>query len=199
MTNRSNPEANRSVSDVVILRLSGKDSRRTSTSNISSTRRSKRRRLVVPLIAIAFFAVVPLLAQQQADRVKEIGGKFQCMCNCNQILTQCNHVGCTMSASMLKELGAMVNRGDSEDKITQTFVQEFGTTVYAEPPKSGFSLVAWLMPVFYFLIGASIVVFFINKWRKQAPAPAAVAPAGVHISPEAYERARSQADRDTED
>jgi cytochrome c-type biogenesis protein CcmH len=157
------------------------------------------RRAIVGLLLIAGFAVLPLLAQQQADRVKQVGGKFLCMCGCSQILTQCNHVGCTVSSSMLKELGAMVNRGDSEDKITQTFVQEFGTTVYAEPPKSGFSLVAWLMPVFYFLIGAGIVVFFIMKWRKQAPAPAAVAPAGVHISPEAYERARSQADRDTED
>ncbi|HXH66233.1 MAG TPA: cytochrome c-type biogenesis protein CcmH [Candidatus Limnocylindrales bacterium] len=157
------------------------------------------RRRFAPLLLILVFAVVPLVAQQEVDRVKEVGGKFLCMCGCGQILTQCNHVGCTMSASMLKELGGMVKRGDSEDKITQTFVQEFGTTVYAEPPKSGFSLVAWLMPVFYFLVGAAIVVFFINKWRKQAPAPAAVAPAGVHISPEAYERARSQADRETED
>jgi cytochrome c-type biogenesis protein CcmH len=157
------------------------------------------RRRIAALLLIVAFAVLPLVAQQQADRVKEVGGKFLCMCGCGQILTQCNHVGCTMSASMLKELGAMVNRGDSEDKITQTFVQEFGTTVYAEPPKSGFSLVAWLMPVFYFLAGAAIVVFFLMKWRKQAPAPAAVAPAGVHSSPEAYERARSQADRETED
>ena len=199
MTNRSNSEASRSVPDDVILRLSGEDSRRISTSNVSPAFNSKRLRLLAALFVIAFFAVLPLLAQQQADRVKQVGGKFLCMCGCGQILTQCNHVGCTMSASMLKELGAMVNRGDSEDKITQTFVQEFGTTVYAEPPKSGFSLVAWLMPVFYFLAGAAIVVFFIMKWRKQAPAPAAVAPAGVHISPEAYERARSQANRETED
>jgi len=206
MTNHSNSDANRSVSNVVrgntsvvILSASDKDARRTSTSNFPSSSNSKRFRLPATLFAIALFAVLPLLAQQQADRVKEIGGKFQCMCGCGQVLTQCNHVGCTVSTSMLKELGAMVKRGDSEDKITQTFVQEFGTTVYAEPPKSGFSLVAWLMPVFYFLVGAAIVVFFINKWRKQAPAPAAVAPAGVSISPEAYERARSQADRDTED
>ena len=199
MTNRPHSESNRSTSGVVILRLSDKDSRRTSTSSVSSALGPKRVRLIAALLVIAFFAVLPLFAQQQADRVKQVGGKFLCMCNCGQILTQCNHVGCTVSTSMLKELGAMVKRGDSEDKITQTFVQEFGTTVYAEPPKSGFSLVAWLMPVFYFLIGAAIVVFFINKWRKQAPAPAAVAPAGVHISPEAYERARSQADRDTED
>ena len=192
MTNRPTPKP-------AILRLSDEDSRRTSTSSKSVTIRSKRRRLIAPLLVIAFLAVLPLLAQQQADRVKQVGGKFLCMCNCGQILTQCNHVGCTVSTSMLKELGTMVSRGDSEDKITQTFVQEFGTTVYAEPPKTGFSLVAWLMPGFYFLIGAAIVVFFINKWRKQAPAPAAVAPAGVHISPEAYERARSQADRETED
>src|SRR6202166_4790084 len=190
---------NRSVSDVVILRASDKDARRASTSSIASRLRAKLRRLLAPLLAIVFLAVLPLLAQQQADRIKQIGGKFQCMCGCGQILTQCNHVGCTVSTSMLKELGAMVSRGDSEDKITQALVQEFGTTVYAEPPKSGFSLVAWLMPIFYFLVGAAIVLFFINKWRKQAPAPAAVAPAGVHISPEAYERARSQADRDTED
>ncbi len=199
MTNRLHSDDNRSGSDVVILRASDEDARRTATSNYSTALRSKWRRLILPLIAIAFLAALPLLAQQQSDRAKQIGGKFQCMCSCSQVLTQCNHVGCTVSTSMLKELGAMVNRGDSEDKITQTFVQEFGTTVYAEPPKSGFSLVAWLMPVFYFLIGAAIVVFFINKWRKQAPSPAAVAPAGVHISPEAYERARSQANRDTED
>jgi len=192
MTNRSAPKP-------VILRLSDEDSRRTSSSNNEAPFRAKLCRLIAPLLALVLLAVLPLLAQQQADRVKEIGGKFQCMCGCNQVLTQCNHVGCTVSTSMLKELGTMVNRGDSEDKITQTFVQEFGTTVYAEPPKSGFSLVAWLMPVFYFLVGAAIVVFFIMKWRKQAPAPAAVAPAGVHISPEAYERARSQANRDTED
>lgn len=156
-------------------------------------------RRIAALLAVVVIASLPLLAQQQADRVKQIGGKFLCMCGCSQILTQCNHVGCTMSASMLKELGAMVSRGDSEDKITQTFVQEFGTTVYAEPPAHGFSLVAWLMPVAYFVIGAVIVVFVIAKWRKQAPAAPAMAPAGVTISPEALERARSQANRDTED
>src|ERR1700740_1894605 len=104
-------------------------------------------RRIAPLLLIVAFAVLPLFAQQQADRVKQVGGKFLCMCGCGQILTQCNHVGCTGASPMLKELGPMVSRGDPEDKITQTFVQEFGTTVYAEPPKTGFSLVAWLMPV----------------------------------------------------
>ncbi|HUL32332.1 MAG TPA: cytochrome c-type biogenesis protein CcmH [Candidatus Eisenbacteria bacterium] len=155
----------------------------------------------IPFLAILAIASLPLLAQKQADqtdRVKQIGGKFLCMCSCNQILTQCNHVGCTMSASMLKELGAMVNRGDSEDKITEAFVQEYGTTVYAEPPAHGFSLVAWLMPIFYFVVGATIVGFVIVRWRKIPPATPVIA-GGPQISPEILERTRSQADRDTED
>src|SRR5260370_21833402 len=172
---------NRSVPNVVILRLSDKDSRRTSTSNFPKSYNSKSLRLLAALCAIALLSVLPLLAQQQSDRAKQIGGKFQCMCSCNQILTQCNHVGCTVSTSMLKELGAMVNRGDSEDKITQTFVQEFGTTVYAEPPKSGFSLVAWLMPVFYFLIGSAIPALFINNWPNQVPPPPPLPPPALHL------------------
>jgi len=156
-------------------------------------------RILAPFLLICALAVLPLFAQQQADRVKQIGGKFLCMCGCSQILTQCNHVGCTMSASMLKDLGAMVARGDSEEKITADFVQQFGTTVYAEPPKSGFSLVAWLMPVFYFIVGAAIVLFVINKWRKQAPAAPAMAPAGSNFSVEALDRARAKANQETED
>src|SRR6202051_1192749 len=97
--------------------------------------------------------VSPLPAQPPSARARQIGGKFMCMCNCNQVLTQCNHVGCTTSTAMLKEVDQGVARGDSEDVLTQAFVQEFGTKVYAEPPKSGLSLVAWSLPSVYLLLG----------------------------------------------
>jgi cytochrome c-type biogenesis protein CcmH/NrfF len=164
----------------------------------------KRRSLFVLALVIGI-SVLPLVAQQQqADRVKAIGGKFQCMCGCNQVLTQCNHVGCTMSAAMLKNLSEWVNRGDSEATITQAFVQQFGTTVYAEPPKSGYSMVAWAMPAVYFVVGAALVLLVISKWRKRpqaatVDATAPVTAAGVKISQEAMERGRAQAARETED
>src|ERR1700722_896254 len=176
---------NRSVLKVVTLRLSDKvrcvhsggtgDSRRTSVQNRSTNFFSNRRRLIGPILALVLFAVLPLFAQQQADRVKQIGGKFMCMCGCSQVLTQCNHVGCTVSASMLKELDGWVGRGDSETAITSAFVQEFGTKVYAEPPKSGLSLVAWSLPSVYLLLGTLLVVVVIWRWRARALHPAAVA------------------------
>jgi cytochrome c-type biogenesis protein CcmH/NrfF len=143
--------------------------------------------------------VFPLTAQQQVDRAHQIGGKFMCMCSCSQVLTQCNHVGCTTSTAMLKQIDQGLAQGDSEDSITQAFVQEFGTKVYAEPPHSGFSLVAWSMPAVYLAIGLMMVLFVISKWRKR-PAHAVAGSAQPRgISPEMLERARAQAARETQD
>jgi cytochrome c-type biogenesis protein CcmH len=143
--------------------------------------------------------VAPLPAQQPSDRAHQIGGKFMCMCGCNQVLSQCNHVGCTVSTSMLKEVDQALARGDSEDAITQAFVQEFGTKVYAEPPHSGFSLVAWSMPAVYLVVGLVLVLFVISRWRKRPVRPASGAANNSGISPEMLERARLRAAQETQD
>jgi cytochrome c-type biogenesis protein CcmH len=161
-----------------------------------------KRRVAAFTLVLALSASSALLsshAQTQADRAKQIGGKFMCMCSCNQVLTQCNHVGCTTSASMLKELDQAVARGDSETAITSAFVQEFGTKVYAEPPKSGLSLVAWTLPSIYLLLGTLLVVFVIWRWRSRAmltPASVGKAPG---ISAQDLERARRRVAQETED
>ena len=154
---------------------------------------------ILAAVAAAPLVIMPAGAQQPSDRAKQIGGKFMCMCGCSQVLTQCNHVGCTTSTAMLKELESSVARGDSEDVITQMFVQEFGTKVYAEPPKSGFSLVAWSLPSIYLVLGTILVVFVISRWRK--PRSPAMASAGdaPRVSAEQLERARARAARETED
>ena len=161
-------------------------------------------RVAIVALGMAIAASVPLLAfplnAEQNDRARQIGGKFMCMCNCNQVLTQCNHVGCTTSTAMLKEVDQAVARGDSEESITQAFVQEFGTKVYAEPPHSGFSLVAWSMPAVYLGIGLVLVIFVFSRWRKR-PTPVASSSSGIRsgISRELLEKARAQASRETQD
>jgi cytochrome c-type biogenesis protein CcmH/NrfF len=172
------------------------------------TRRTKtyasNSRVAIVALGMAIAASVPLLAfplnAEQNDRARQIGGKFMCMCNCNQVLTQCNHVGCTTSTAMLKEVDQAVARGDSEESITQAFVQEFGTKVYAEPPHSGFSLVAWSMPAVYLGIGLVLVIFVISRWRKR-PTPVASSSSGIRsgIPRELLEKARAQASRETQD
>lgn len=152
------------------------------------------------VLAVLPLVIAPVGAQQLSEQAKKIGGKFMCMCGCYQVLTECNHVGCTVSASMLKELNQSLANGGTEDSITQAFLQEFGTKVYAEPPKSGFSMVAWAMPTVYLVLGTVLVVFVISRWRKRPAAQAATPGAGTKtVSPELLERARAQAARETED
>ena len=154
-------------------------------------------------VLVSLAAVLPLfvspLPAQQTDRARQIGGKFMCMCTCNQVLTQCNHVGCTTSTAMLKEVDQGIARGYSEDAITQAFVQEFGTKVYAEPPHSGFSLVAWNMSAVYLVVGLVIVFFVISRWRKRPVQAVADSAAHGDISPQLLERARERAARETQD
>jgi cytochrome c-type biogenesis protein CcmH len=154
-----------------------------------------RRRAVFSLTAAAVL-LSGLLYAQNSDRAKRVGGQLMCMCNCNQILTQCNHVGCTMSAAMLKELDQRVQTADSDDLILQSFVQQFGTKVLASPPAQGFNLLAWIIPGLAFAVGLSLVVAVIRQWRRRFE----LAPAGgPPVSSEALQRAREQVDRETED
>jgi cytochrome c-type biogenesis protein CcmH len=155
--------------------------------------------LVIALAASSGAVLSSRAQAQQSDRAKQIGGKFMCMCGCNQVLTQCNHVGCTTSASMLKELDGWVARGDSETVITSAFVQEFGTKVYAEPPKSGLSLVAWSLPTVYLLLGTLLVIFVIWRWRSRALARAATVGGAPGISAQVLENARRRVAEETED
>jgi cytochrome c-type biogenesis protein CcmH len=155
--------------------------------------------LVIALSASSGAVLSSRAQADQTDRAKQIGGKFMCMCGCNQVLTQCNHVGCTVSASMLKELDGWVARGDSETVITSAFVQEFGTKVYAEPPKSGLSLVAWMLPSIYLLLGTLIVISVIWRWRSRAMQPVAAVRGTPGISAQNLENARRRVAQETED
>lgn len=60
--------------------------------------------------------------------------------------------------------------GDSEEEIKDELVDQFGPGVLATPPKSGFGLLAWLLPLAALIIGAIAVALLIRSWsRRRAP------------------------------
>src|SRR6202000_2846969 len=86
-------------------------------------------------------------------RVMSTGSKLMCTCPCNQVLVYCNHIDCPNSTPMIAELQKMIDEGKSEDVILATFVAKYGKPVLSAPPKTGFDLTAWLMPLLASLIG----------------------------------------------
>lgn len=148
------------------------------------------------------------VAQSQADgdRAHQIGAKLKCMCGgCAQSAGGCYHTGgefsgpCDTAKGMLREISARAASGKSDEQILTDFEKQYGMEVYMEPPKHGFSLLAWIMPVAYLVFGTLLVLFVISRWSKRPGGETAEAPQAAGISPEHLARARAQAARETDD
>ncbi len=62
--------------------------------------------------------------------------------------------------------------GWSEERIKSTLVASYGPAILAEPPKSGFDLLAWLLPIAGILGGAVVLGVLARRWsRAREPAP----------------------------
>lgn len=131
------------------------------------TRNSKLR--IAQIVLIALLAMVFLGADTDA-RFNKLGHQLMCMCGCNQILLECNHVGCTYSDRMRNELVAGLARGDSDSLVLQSFVQKYGNTVLAAPTTTGFNRVAWIMPFAVFALAIILTVWLVRLWKARAVA-----------------------------
>jgi cytochrome c-type biogenesis protein CcmH/NrfF len=145
--------------------------------------------LLVLLLALAWPA-----GAQQTERAKRLGKQLMCMCGCNQVLTECNHIDCSVRAHMLDELDERVKSNESDDLILQSFIQEYGERVLVVPPAKGFDLAAWILPVVVPLVGLGLVALVVLRWRHQA----ALAPA-EKVSGDLLARARREAEREGEE
>jgi cytochrome c-type biogenesis protein CcmH len=147
-------------------------------------------------LTTAILGYVLTVRAQETQRAKLIGQKLLCVCGCNQILTACNHVGCTYSHGMLKELDDRVARNEPDDLTIQAFVQEYGATVLASPPATGFNRAAWIMPIVVPMIALYLLFEVVRRWRQRAAVTTASGPA---ISPELLARAQREAAKDDDE
>ncbi len=155
---------------------------------------SGKRAAQMLLIVIALFTFMGV--GDEDDRFRDLGHHLMCVCGCNQILLECNHVGCQYSDRMRVELAAALDRGDNDDLTLQSFIQKYGTTVVAAPSTSGFGRVAWIMPFVALIAGMAAVVFVVRAWRKR-PTPALADGIQPLHGPE-LEQFRNLADKETE-
>ncbi|MCU1298669.1 MAG: hypothetical protein JWO91_2947 [Acidobacteriaceae bacterium] len=146
------------------------------------------------LVLVALFGF--LGAGDELTRVNDLGHRLMCVCGCNQILLECNHVGCNYSERMRDELVAAVGKGDNDDLTLQWFVQKYGTTVLAAPTAKGFNRVAWVMPYLALVLGLATVVVIVRTWKDRPLVLSKGAVPPVHGAELDYFRA--QARKDTE-
>lgn len=152
---------------------------------------------VAVLLALALLS--PTNAQE-LPRAKDISKRVMCMCGgCQDSAGLCSHPGgtfsgpCETARGMQKDLDARVARNQSDDAILQAYLEQYGPTVLVEPPKKGFDLLAWVMPVLLPLLALVLVWQVVRRWKQKA----ALAPAGgPPIDAQFLARVQSEANRE---
>ena len=136
--------------------------------------------LLVALAALALAA--PALASERHPTLSELEGEVMCPV-CHETLD--------MSTSPIADrIRAFIKRriaaGDTKSEIKQRLVANFGEGILAAPPRRGFGLLAWLLPLGGALAGAAALGFGAWKWSS-GRGPAAPA-AGPPLDPELERR-----------
>lgn len=158
-------------------------------------RRFTHHRLRLAGVLCLTLTILPAASDNSA-RVEKVGHKLICMCGCNQVLLECNHYGCPYLTPEHRELVAAIDGGKSDQATLRAFVDEYGPTVLAAPPYSGFNRIVWLAPYCALAIGLFGVVLVARNWKKR-PAMVESKATAPPIDPEA-DRFREQARKETD-
>jgi cytochrome c-type biogenesis protein CcmH len=126
---------------------------------------------VVVLLACAF-AGAPVASGQSPPSAADLEAELVCPV-CETTLDQSNAPVAQRMKLFIRE---RIAAGDSEDEIKDALVAEFGPGVLATPPKSGFGLLAWLLPLGALAAGALVVGSLVWVWSRRRPAGAASEP-----------------------
>ena len=127
-------------------------------------------------LALALAAICAVVASSTAwgagpPNAADLEAELVCPV-CETTLDQSNAPVAERMKLFLRE---RIAAGDTEQEIKDALVREFGPGVLATPEKSGFGLLAWLLPLATLAGGAVAVAFLLRTWSLRRGAPAAEA------------------------
>ena len=129
--------------------------------------------LVAAVVLASFAATVSAVA---APSPSDLEAEFVCP-TCKTTLDQSDS---PIARRMKQVIRNSLAEGKTEAQIRDQLVAQFGPAVVAEPPKKGFDLLAWLVPLGILAAGAVGVGAIAWGWRRSRadePPPAPLDPA----------------------
>jgi cytochrome c-type biogenesis protein CcmH len=122
-----------------------------------------------PIVVLALLLVPAAHASERRPTLAELEGEVMCPV-CETTLDQSS----SPAAQQIKRLIATrIAAGDTKTQIKDRLVAEYGSAILAAPPRKGFGLIAWWLPVAGILAAAVAVAVGARRWaRAREPAPA---------------------------
>jgi len=129
--------------------------------------------LMLSVVALPTFAVLPseiLKDSALEERAREISKGLRCLVCQNQSIDDSD-------ATLARDLRVLVRErlvaGDSNDQVTDYVVSRYGDFVLLKPPFKTSTLVLWIGPFVFLLIGLMALMLLFRK-RKQVVVGSAV-------------------------
>lgn len=131
------------------------------------------RRLGPMGLSLVFITVLASLAQAQDnvsdDEVNEVSSGLYCPVCESTPLDVCPTQACRDWRELIRD---QLASGMTKEEIHDYFALQYGDQVLAEPPRRGFSLVVWLLPLLAVPAGAILFGRYIRAIRREAPVSA---------------------------
>jgi cytochrome c-type biogenesis protein CcmH len=141
---------------------------------------------IVILINLATLVTI-VLAQQDTpgfptdDDVNAVAKKLYCPVCPNTPLDVCETQACKDWRAQIRD---QLSSGWSEKQILEYFVAQYGERVLAEPQRSGFTSLVWILPVIAVILGLVIIWQILIGWRKRPNQLAENVPTLLQIDPD---------------
>jgi len=147
--------------------------------------------LALLTIVASFYAVAVVYAQQggttfpTADDVNAIAKKLYCPVCPNTPLDVCETKACQDWRQQIRD---QLTAGWNEQQIIDYFVAQYGERVLAEPQRSGFTSLVWVLPVVSVLLGMAVVWQVLKSWRARRTQQAVASAMTPQIAPDVLAR-----------
>jgi cytochrome c-type biogenesis protein CcmH len=115
-------------------------------------------RPLLVLVVAALLLAPAALASERHPTLNELENEVMCPV-CGTTLAQSDSAA---AKQIEREIQIRIREGWTKSKIKDFLVQQYGESILAAPPKHGFNLLAWVLPLAG--IGAAAVILGIAAW-----------------------------------
>jgi cytochrome c-type biogenesis protein CcmH len=122
---------------------------------------------------LALLVVAPAVAEDvYSPETLEIARDLQCPVCGGQSVADSN---AELARQMRAIIEQKVQAGESPEQIRAYFVERYGPGILSDPPKSGFTLTLWWVPLLAVAAGALILALFVRERTRirRPPTPSA--------------------------
>jgi cytochrome c-type biogenesis protein CcmH len=125
---------------------------------------------ILPVLAAALLLAAPAAASEQHPTLNELENQIMCPVCAGETLAQSDSPAAGRVKHYIQE---RIAAGDTRSQIKRELVSIYGTRILAAPPRHGFDLIAWVLPLVLILGGAAAMGLLAWRWtrRREEPHP----------------------------